>query len=65
MARELTPYCDDSECINPRYSHHHGAPPSTGGEPECSEWCGTINGRTVHEETCPYRQYFHRTPSRR
>lgn len=59
MARTLTPYCNDPECINPRYSRRHEAPPDADGEPECSEWCGTINGRTVHEEGCPYRQYFH------
>ncbi|MFE5037148.1 hypothetical protein [Streptomyces sp. NPDC056683] len=61
MSATLTPYCTDPDCINPRYSHHHGAP-TTGadGEPECREWCGTVNGRTVHAEGCHYRQYFRR-----
>ena len=59
MARTLTPYCNDPDCINPRYSHHHGTAAVVNGEPECSEWCGTVNGRTVHEKDCPYRKYFH------
>ncbi len=61
MARTLTPYCNDPDCINPRYSHRHEPMAEGNGEPECSEWCGTVNGRTVHEEDCPYRQYFHRS----
>lgn len=51
-------HCTDQDCINPRYSHRHDAAPAD-GEPECSEWCGTVNGRTVHQDDCPYAQYFH------
>lgn len=60
MSRSLTPHCNDSECINPRYSHRHDKTTAVDGEPECSEWCGTVNGRTVHADDCPYRVYYHR-----
>ncbi|WP_319594062.1 hypothetical protein [Streptomyces sp. ID05-04B] len=63
MPQPLTPHCNDQDCINPRYSHRHKPPTDTTSEPECSEWCGTVNGRTVHEDDCPYRQYFHQPTS--